>query len=130
MERFLLVKNSLSCGQIAFTWSTVAIMVVVSAKYGNRGLLLTLPLVAIAQNIRHEKDQELIQQLRQAGLWDIPTAVYYVGLFGVALFALHEHVKLMDMPIIYFALMLTFPLVFPVMIKDIVTCFRRLMGGE
>lgn len=116
------MHSGISRGKISVTWTVVIMMFVLNEKFGDAGLLVAVGLVAIAQRMRLAHDKALASRLWENQLWKGFTVTYYLVLLVVAIITAMLEVRLANIPILYFAVMLLFPILAPAIVNDIRTC--------
>lgn len=112
----------MTCGKLLATWFLAGIAIFLMARFEQVGVLMAILPIGIAQNMRLEHDRSYYAYFRENRIWQIFAAVYYFVLLVVALVAVPRGVRLMDLPLVAFIIMIMCPFLFIMIYGDMKTC--------
>lgn len=115
-------KNDSLCRKLLVSWSLTIVGLLLMTFYGHFGLIMAIVPVAIAQNMRREHDKGVLERFREQKIWKGFALAYYVGLLIVTIIALVRGIRLDQLPILLFIIMIMFPVFVGMIANDLRVC--------
>lgn len=115
-------KNNPLCRKLLVSWSLTIVGLLLMTVYGHFGLIMAIVPVAIAQNMRREHDKGVLERFREQKIWKGFALAYYVGLLIVTIIALVRGIRLDQLPILLFIIMIMFPVFVGMIANDLRVC--------
>jgi len=91
-------------------------------RFQQAGVLVAIIPMGIAQSIRLEHDRSYFRYFRENKTWQVATAFYYLMLLVISVVAVMGGVRLMDMSLVAFIVMMMFPFFIIFVYGDIKAC--------
>ncbi|MBI3546324.1 MAG: hypothetical protein HY081_06985 [Gammaproteobacteria bacterium] len=123
------MNSNLLCRKLLASWALTAIALLLMARYGHLGLLMAIVPAAIAQNIRLAHDKAAFERLREKKFWKSFALLYYLALLFVTIFALTRDIRLDELPIVAFIVMVMFPIFVAMIVSDFQLCSDKDKAG-
>jgi len=118
------MSNNPDCRALLISWTLAAVGVYLISVFERGGVLLAIIPIAIAQNMRLAHDQIMFERIRHSSWWMRFSGVYYFVLLMVSIVSVRKDIQLIDMPFIYFVLMILFPFLLAMIVNDLAQCSR------
>lgn len=118
------------CRKLLVSWGLVGVGLLLMARFGQPGLLMAIVPIAFAQNLRLEHDRAAFERLYDNRIWTSFALLYYLVLSVVTIVSLMRDIRLDDLPIVSFIIMMMFPIIVGMIVSDLNVCLRSGKKGQ